>query len=206
MPYSSSTHKPDPEPPTKKIAFKSSPEAQVKPGKIIDRKTAEKYASWVVDDRGFSKLDFLQKTMQVHNPGHAILVEDLHKKNSFYYIVPMHAANRNIHALMSIDALAMKYKEASFATDTRKPVQFRALTHLEIYHFLKRRLRDKKIKKFLPAFPELLFVYPAMVWTPCLESFSPFFPFYMIQLGDHKVYVRIDGKVYPKLTTNISGA
>jgi hypothetical protein len=42
---------------------------------------------------------------------------------------------------------------------------------------------------------------PELIWIPCREAISSFFPFYVIQPKPElpPIYVRIDGKVFPKL-------
>ncbi len=42
-------------------------------------------------------------------------------------------------------------------------------------------------------------VYPTLVWKPCRESFSPFYPFHLVTIGDHRIYIRVDGAVFPEL-------
>ena len=45
-----------------------------------------------------------------------------------------------------------------------------------------------------------IIIDPILVWKPCVESYSRFLPFYKVKMGNKTVYVRIDGKVYPRLT------
>ncbi len=52
---------------------------------------------------------------------------------------------------------------------------------------------------------DLYCVYPTLVWRPCRESLSPFYPFRMITIGARRVYIRTDGRVFTKLTTNVRG-
>jgi hypothetical protein len=42
---------------------------------------------------------------------------------------------------------------------------------------------------------------PNLIWMPCNESQSPFYPFYEVRDGQTTFYVRIDGAVFPNLTT-----
>jgi hypothetical protein len=58
---------------------------------------------------------------------------------------------------------------------------------------------------FLKVRPEAVFVYPTLVWEPCLESLSPYYPFRMVILGAFRLFVRVDGRVYTHLTTDIRG-
>jgi hypothetical protein len=53
--------------------------------------------------------------------------------------------------------------------------------------------------------PEAHCLYPALVWRPCLESLSPFFPFHMLTVGDHRIYVRVDGRLFTTLHINLPG-
>ncbi len=48
-------------------------------------------------------------------------------------------------------------------------------------------------------------IYPHLVWQPCLESLSPYYPFYMFTIGGHRLYVRIDGPVFASLTLDLKG-
>lgn len=41
---------------------------------------------------------------------------------------------------------------------------------------------------------------PELVWLPCKQSISPFFPFFVISAGAEKFLVRIDGAVFQKLS------
>jgi hypothetical protein len=43
--------------------------------------------------------------------------------------------------------------------------------------------------------------HPVLVWKPCLQSRSPFLPFYQLSVGDSFVYYRVDGERFSKLTT-----
>ena len=42
-------------------------------------------------------------------------------------------------------------------------------------------------------------LYPTLVWRPCRESLSPFVPFHMVTVGDHRIYVRLDGRIFAGL-------
>ena len=42
-------------------------------------------------------------------------------------------------------------------------------------------------------------LYPTLVWQPCRESLSPYYPFFMVTVGAQRIYVRVDGQVFTKL-------
>ena len=52
---------------------------------------------------------------------------------------------------------------------------------------------------------EAVCMYPHLVWRPCLESLSPYYPFYMFTVGNDRIYVRIDGAVFASLTLDMKG-
>jgi hypothetical protein len=43
-------------------------------------------------------------------------------------------------------------------------------------------------------------IHPALVWKPCVESRSPYYPFRLVTVGGRTKYVRIDGKEFESLT------
>lgn len=45
-----------------------------------------------------------------------------------------------------------------------------------------------------------------LVWTSCDQSHSPLQPFYVVRQPPHVAYVRVDGQVFPRLTTTGAGA
>ena len=53
--------------------------------------------------------------------------------------------------------------------------------------------------------PEALCLYPILVWKPCRESLSPFWPFHMFTVGAYRLYVRIDGTIFTALHDNEPG-
>ena len=53
--------------------------------------------------------------------------------------------------------------------------------------------------------PEAYSIYPTLVWRPSLESLSPFAPFHMLTVGDRRIFVRLDGRVFTSLQTHIPG-
>ena len=173
---------------------------------IIHPGNAKKITSLLMNDRGFANLDFLKKALKGYKPGQPVLVQELGKKNDFYYIVPLQVTTGNIRGLFCIDGLKGHYIQSSYMTDEKRAIDFNALTRDEILKILQEGLKDKKIRQELPDFAEALAIHPVLVWRPCLESFSQFRPFYMVYLGNFKVYVRIDKKVFTKLTTDLRGA
>ena len=43
-------------------------------------------------------------------------------------------------------------------------------------------------------------IHPTLVWKPCVESRSPYYPFRLVNVGGRPKYIRIDGKQFDELT------
>jgi len=43
-------------------------------------------------------------------------------------------------------------------------------------------------------------IHPTLVWRPCLESRSPYYPFLLVNVAGRPKYIRIDGKQFDELT------
>jgi hypothetical protein len=57
----------------------------------------------------------------------------------------------------------------------------------------------------IPVRREALCQYPRLVWMPCRESLSPFYPFHMFTIGSERIYVRTDGAIFTSLRTGDRG-
>lgn len=126
-----------------------------------------------------------------------MLVQRLDLEDSFYYLVPI-AGRTRASAVLSVDAVQGGFRgghllasRANWTLPTRKQVEARILAEPIA---LGGELGRLKVR------PEALCVYPIMVWRPCQESRSPYYPFYMVTVGSHQLFVGYDGTVYSQLT------
>jgi len=115
----------------------------------------------------------------------------------------MSRAGRNIDLLVSIDARFADYKQTSFTTNEESSLSFQPLSREEILRMLGRRVVVGK--EVIPIHPEAICIYPTLVWRPCEESLSPFWPFHMVTIGQYRLYIRIDGAIFTSLTLKIQG-
>jgi hypothetical protein len=164
--------------------------------KIIDKNTARKYSLWWLQDRGFYNLKMLNLILFKPIPGNPVLIEYLGTID-FYYMVPLKESNRKIYTVMSIAANNANYQETAFSKDINEPIAFAPLTHAKIINMIKSKYGPQSLKK--------MSIHPALVWKPCSESRTPYLPFHMVTIGKRKVYIRIDQKMFTKLTTGVSG-
>jgi len=165
---------------------------------IIDADSAGKYAVWVLKTRSFYNPKMLKVVMANPNPGESVLVEYL-GRDDFYYLVPV-KENNKIYSVVSITATRENYREGSFAMDRKVPIKFRSFNKRKIVDLLKKAKKYGTAKQL-----EQVKIHASLVWKPCSESLSPYMPFYLAKLKNRKIYIRIDGKVFPKLTQGALG-
>ncbi|WP_127132750.1 hypothetical protein [Pseudoflavitalea rhizosphaerae] len=131
------------------------------------------------------------------------LVRRLDRENDFYYLVPMGMpGSGNVQTIISVDARQAEYKQSIDAGFTNS-LLFRSFHDTELKDLLsaKSSTLDYLLKENQAVQEE-----PEMVWMPCLESFSPYWPFQLVKVGERTVYVRVDGEVFLELNTSLRGA
>jgi hypothetical protein len=62
-----------------------------------------------------------------------------------------------------------------------------------------------KFKKVISLSSKAVIVLHNWIWMPCKESLSPFYPFQVVVYNYKLFYVRIDGQVFDRLSTNGKG-
>ena len=130
-------------------------------------------------------------------PGTPTLVQRLDRLERYYYIVPFLRSRGKATAFALVDGTQGDYRQCA---GVRVPTPVRTQTPQEI---LKRHvgttyaLPDQRGSLLVR--PRAAIIYPLLVWKPCVESLSPYYPFHMIIVGDHRLYIRTDGKVFTEL-------
>jgi hypothetical protein len=131
--------------------------------------------------------------------GEPVLVQRLDRLDSYYYILPYNTVKDASASMVSIDAKTGVYKQAIKLPEPSN--------HLSTAYNRKELSASVVNKRFelanqtgkLIIRPEAYCLYPTLVWKPCLESMSPFWPFHMYTIGAQHVYVRIDGAIFTQL-------
>jgi hypothetical protein len=150
-----------------------------------------------------------QDTLRHARPGHAQLVQRLDRADSYYYIVPFETGGE-LHAAARVEALFGIYLGSilsphavggAAATGTGRLFASPPAAHAEL---LARPIELGPAGRLVVR-PEGLFAYPTLVWKPCLESLSPYYPFRLFFLGGHPIYVRADGRVFTALHDDVRG-
>lgn len=140
------------------------------------------------------------------NAADALLVERLDRPNSEYWIVPAVDAGGNVRAVVGIDARLGDYEQAMAVRNPDAPL----FAFVDAARVTAHVLSEPSPPAGRPAAPRLqrdqISVHPALVWRPCRESLSPFYPFRMIIAGAQRLYVRAyDGAVFTALTNDKGG-
>lgn len=166
--------------------------------KRITEKQAQEHAHKAIKKYKLIDQPYLKEILKDVLADKPKLVKDLEGKNEFYYIVPLVGKDKTVRSLVNVDCKDGKYRQASFAKDLESPIVFSFLSEKKVIELVRKQLNIKKER--------IIVNKKYLVWMPCIESFSPNFPFHEVAIGNFKVYVRIDGKVFTALTTDVPGA
>jgi hypothetical protein len=169
--------------------------------RLLTPKEAATQARAGLRDYGLLARPSWKKSLAHTKPGKSVLVQRLDRLDTFYYIVPMQASARAVSALVCVDgrfgdyrqAIALPNRGANALTD----LTFESKSALSHVLGQKIELGDRQGQLLIRAGAYSL--YPTLVWKPCRESLSPYYPFHMLTIGDHRIYIRVDGQVFTQL-------
>ncbi len=199
----------DPEPPPRTHGKRVTMKKPFDGERIIEKESAAKHALEGLNSYNLANEKFLKEIWQNVSSGDPMLVQRLDKFNGHYHIVPVlgRGGKDDVRCLASVDARFGNFREAVFAGEAAKPLSFKPLTAAQIKARLSKlkRIELKGEKRILMLHPEAMCIYPALVWKPCKQSMSPFLPFHMVIIGNHQLYVRVDGKIFTTLEPNLPG-
>jgi hypothetical protein len=162
--------------------------------KIIDKKSIPLLAAKALANYGFEGHEFLTKALSGVKPKEAILVERLDRENDHYYITPFADKKETIRSLVSIDARSGNYKQSFLLAENSIPPYLKNMDKTAILELLGPQHDAQTV-----------IVHPNMVWKPCEQSLSPYWPFHMVTVKDTTLYIRIDGRIFTALTTGLRG-
>lgn len=125
-----------------------------------------------------------------------ILVQRLDKNDTYYYLVPIERDNK-VTAVMSVNGITGSFQGGRIVTAEkgRYVVKKKEILNKIIMKPIQLPGREGMLKLREGTFC----VHPVMVWKPCEESRSPYYPFHMITVGSKTIYIGYDGKVFTQL-------
>jgi hypothetical protein len=141
-------------------------------------------------------------------PGRPELVHRLDHPANFEYLVPF-GSDAKVTALLRIDArFGFLHAAASFPEGITFPHvtwdevrQRLSEGQLETIEWMAEEVSlGQRFREAYRLFKGTWCLHPALVWLPCWESRSPFYPFYMVSVGSQHLYISCwDGTVYVRL-------
>jgi hypothetical protein len=130
--------------------------------------------------------------------GEPVLVLRLDLPDTFYYIVPVGKSER-VSLAVAVDAKTGVYLQSAVHTE-REGNLFTLSSPKEVAKsILGSTVELPNWGGRVPVRPEAVCQFPTLVWKPCRESFSPFYPFYLFTIGSERIYVRTDGAIFTEL-------
>lgn len=132
-------------------------------------------------------------------PYEPILVRRLDIAGSYFYLVPM-GSNKKITAIAVLDA-SMGGLLGFRALPN--PVSRLFYSSEEVTKRISNKMVDLDGKGKIVFHEGVYMVHPEMVWKPCRESTSEYYPFYEVTIGKYHVYVGSNGRIYPTLHDTI---
>jgi len=193
----------DPEPPAQRGGpMRAAPKRRGKGELLASRAVADLAVAGLEQYGLYERKDWRAALSKAKaQPG--VLVQRLDRIDSYYALVPF-AANGRTVAFAAVDGRWGDYMQAVLL-----PRAQRARSRLTLEQAFKsivgKRIDLGERKGRLLVRKEAVCMYPHLVWRPCLESLSPYYPFYMFIVGNERIYVRIDGAVFTSLTLDMKG-
>lgn len=196
----------DPDPPPAPGPVVVEKRRSTQSARLLGRKQAAERALRGLREYGLIERKGWAPALKGAEAGEAVLVQRLDRLDSFYWIVPFRRRGGKVSTAVSVDARSGEYRQAIALPEARAATAFQTLDSdatLEQIAGKRYDLPDRLGRLLVRR--EAVCVYPTLVWRPCMESLSPFYPFRMVTVGAHRLYVRIDGAVFTSLTTGQHG-
>ena len=195
----------DPDPPPDRLPSERKHVRRPREGqRLLTAAAVTKLATAATHELGLVKREGWADALRNARPGDAILVQRLDRLDRFYWIVPM-LKQRRLSAAVSIDARYGDYSQSIRMPEPARDVIGFADDKAVLDHIVDQRFDLPSLEGRVLVRREAICVYPHYVWRPCLESLSPFYPFRMVTVGGHRLYIRIDGAVFTSLTLGLHG-
>ncbi len=173
---------------------------------IIDARIVREQLAGNLKKAGLLSHPVWSKVFDDVRTGEPLLVQRLDRPDSDYWIVPTIDAGGKARAAVGVDAHRGDYQQAIAVRNPDASLFTFAEVQKAMEQVIGRQFDLPGVAGRMLVRPQGLSVHPALVWKPCRESMSPFYPFRMITLGAHRLYVRVlDGAVYTKLTNDQGG-
>ncbi len=166
---------------------------------LLTAQEAASRAQEGLDEYGLYEREDWARVLEGTRAAEPVLVERLDRPHDYYYVVPMEHERRRVSAAVAVDARFGDYQQA-VALPEAGPNHLAALAPDAVLKLVTGKtfgLPDRRGEILVR--DKLFCMYPVLVWKPCRESLSPLYPFRMLTVGAHRLYVRSDGRVFTEL-------
>jgi hypothetical protein len=191
----------DPDPPATRLGKQAPTPRRLSGERLLTPQEAKDHALTGLKDYGLVNRESWKKSLAKTSPGDPVLVQRLDRRDSFYYIVPLQASRKITPVLVCVDARFGDYLQAVVVPE-RGANALAGLSFdpkVALDKVLGKRVELGRRQGRLLVRKEAFALYPTLVWKPCRESLSPYYPFFMVTVGNQRIYIRVDGQVFPRL-------
>lgn len=195
----------DPEPPPERLGDVRRRESRLEGERLLSTQEAAERATAGLKEYGLPERSDWKKALDDSRPGRPILVQRLDRLDGYYYMVPLERRDRTVTGLVSVDARFGDYRQAIALPETGSSILTRMDEKALFELVVSKAIQLEEPLGRLVMRDDSFCLHPTLVWKPCRESLSPFYPFHMFTIGAHRIYVRIDGRVFTALHDNLRG-
>jgi hypothetical protein len=191
----------DPELPSNRGGERRSRRKRSRNGRMLSQERIAATAVEGLKEYGLVERKEWHGVLQKGEPSSAIVVERLDRPNNFYSLVPF-VRGRGVVAYVSVDARSGDYLQSALLPNVKSQFISREQA---LKLVINKRVELGNRSGRLHVREGAVCMYPHLVWRPCMESLSPYFPFYMFTVGRFRLYVRVDGAIFASLTLGQPG-
>ncbi|HEY5750632.1 MAG TPA: hypothetical protein VIU12_31435 [Chryseolinea sp.] len=198
----------DPELPSKTVGRSEHPKPLFDGRRIINRNEATEAAQAGLKHYNMFKKDGWSDRFNNRTPNEPLLVQRLDRMDSYYYMIPYRNSDNHSTSVVNVDARFGDYKQAAYFKEPLPHFEknFHEKERKQLIHsIINKKINIGRRAGKLVVRPEAFCLYPTLVWKPCRESLSPFWPFHMFTIGSQHLYVRIDGAIFTTLHDTVKG-
>lgn len=176
---------------------------------LITAQQAEEFARMGLDEYRLAESGPHAERLKGGNVSRSLLVHRLDRPDDYYHLVRWEQ-DSNLTGFIEVDARFGFFRGFYSFERVHKEILAKIESLSESRAAVSKLVDGLKVelpeqRGYATIRPNTYCILPILVWKPCRESWSPALPFYMAAVGNHTVYVRIDGQVFSHLTSNVHG-
>jgi hypothetical protein len=167
-------------------------------GRLLHGEQAARRAEEGLNAYGLAEREHYSRILKRAKFGEPVLVQRLDLPDTFYYIVPVGVSGR-VPLAVAIDAKNGLYLQSAVHTGLEGNL-FTLRSNKDVAKSILGSIVElPNGEGRIPIRPEAVCQFPTLVWKPCKESLSPFYPFHLFTVGSERIYVRSDGAIFNQL-------